>query len=518
MLMRRLSLSQRLSAVFVVLLLACCAASVALQIREGEQHEQEVIQRLSLDLAPHIASYPELMAAGEFNPFAVRGLFDKLMVVNPSVEVYLLDAAGRIQSYSAPEGAVKRMRVDLSPIESLLDGGSLPILGDDPRDAEARKVFSAAPLGSADRKAGFVYVILQGESRDSLAEHVHAGGAAEAMLWSMALVALLGLLAGLTAFHQITRPLRTLTEAVRGLKRHGMSWLPQARPLLEQAANSGSDMMLLSQSFEQLALRIDEQWRTLRDQDQQRREFFANLSHDLRTPLTSLHGYLETLRMKSDALDPQERLRYLDIALGQSRKVGLLAQEMFELARLEYGMVRPQMEQFFLPDLLQDVFQKFELAAEARRQVMVADIAPGLPPVTADLAMLERVLVNLIDNAVRATPAGGKITVQLQSDGQGGIVVTVRDTGPGISPVQARHLFERPVFTGYAAAQEKRSGGFGLMIVDRILRLHKSTIRLLPQFGSGAVFQFVLTSSPADKQAFASDRDSGLLTAGTERA
>jgi len=494
MLMRNLSLSQRLSAVFVVLLLACCAASVALQMRGSERHEQEVIQRLSLDLAPQIAGYPELVAAGGFNPPAVRDLFDKLMAVNPSVEVYLLDTTGRIVSYSAPEGAVKRTRVDLAPIESLLGGGTLPVFGDDPRNPGGRKVFSAAPLKSAGGEAGFVYVVLQGSSRDSLAERVHAGGAANAMLWSMGLVALLGLLAGLTAFHLITRPLRTLTEAVRGLEAHGMSWLPQARPLFRRAADSGSDLLLLSRSFEGLAQRIDEQWRALRDQDRLRRELFANLSHDLRTPLTSLHGYLETLRMKSDALDPRERQRYLDIALEQSRKVGRLAQEMFELARLEYGMVRPQMEPFFLTDLLQDVFQKFELAAEARKQRLVADIGSGLPQVMADLAMMERVLVNLIDNAVRATPVGGDITVRLRPHGGGGVEVTVCDTGPGIAPALAEHLFERPAFTGYAAAQETRSGGFGLMIVDRILQLHKSTIRLLPQPGAGAVFQFVLRS------------------------
>jgi signal transduction histidine kinase len=124
----------------------------------------------------------------------------------------------------------------------------------------------------------------------------------------------------------------------------------------------------------------------------------------------------------------------------------------------------------------------------------VADIGSGLPQVMADLAMMERVLVNLIDNAVRATPVGGDITVRLRPHGGGGVEVTVCDTGPGIAPALAEHLFERPAFTGYAAAQETRSGGFGLMIVDRILQLHKSTIRLLPQPGAGAVFQFVLRS------------------------
>ncbi|WP_183043422.1 sensor histidine kinase [Alicycliphilus denitrificans] len=490
--MQRLSFSQRLSAVFVVLLLACCAASVALQMRGSERHEQEVIQRLSLDLAPQIARYPELMEPRGFNPSAVSGLFDKLMAVNPSVEVYLLDAGGHIQSYSAPEGAVKRLQVDLAPVRRLLGGGALPIFGDDPRSPDGRKVFSAAPLKAAGRDAGYVYVILQGESRESLAARVNAGSAANAMLWSMALVALLGLVAGLAAFRLITRPLRTLTEAVRGLETQGMSWLPQARPLLRQAARSGGEIALLGQSFERLAQRTQEQWQALRNQDQQRRELFANLSHDLRTPLTSLHGYLETLRMKSEVLEPQEQRRYLDIALEQSRKVGRLAQEMFELARLEYGVVKPEMEQFFLTDLLQDVFQKFELAVEAKHQRLVADIAPGLPPITADLAMMERVLMNLIDNAVRAAPEGGEITVELQPHAQGGIEVTVRDTGPGISAALQEHLFERPAFTGYAAAQGARSGGFGLMIVHRILQLHESTIRLMSRPGAGAVFRFVL--------------------------
>lgn len=489
--LQRLSLSQRLSAVFVALLLACCAASVALQLRGSEKHEQEVIQRLSQDLAPQIARYPELMEPQGLNPSAVHGLFDKLMAVNPSVEVYLLDERGRIQSYSAPEGAVKRSQVNLAPVRQLLSGGALPVFGDDPRSPDGKKVFSVAPLKAAGRNAGYVYVILQGENRESLASHVNTGSAANTMLRSMALVALLGMVAGLAAFRLIIRPLRTLTQAVRGLETHGMSWLPQARPLLREAARGGSEIELLSQSFERLAQRTQEQWQALRNQDQQRRELFANLSHDLRTPLTSLHGYLETLRMKSEVLEPQEQCRYLDIALEQSRKVGRLAQEMFELARLEYGVVKPEMEQFFLADLLQDVFQKFELAVEAKKQRLMADIAPGLPPVTADLAMIERVLVNLIDNAIRATAEGGAITVQLQPHGQGCTEVMVRDTGPGISSELQAYLFERPVFTG-TLGQEARSGGFGLMIVHRILQLHKSTIRLMSQPGAGAVFRFVL--------------------------
>lgn len=120
-----------------------------------------------------------------------------------------------------------------------------------------------------------------------------------------------------------------------------------------------------------MAKRIAEQWKTLAEQDQQRREFIANISHDLRTPLTSLHGYLETLSVKSSSLSDAERKRYLDIALAQSLKVGRLAQELFELARLEYGVVKPQKERMSFSELLQDIFQSLSLRLKPVRLGLV---------------------------------------------------------------------------------------------------------------------------------------------------
>ena len=305
----------------------------------------------------------------------------------------------------------------------------------------------------------------------------------------MAVVALLGLLAGLAAFRLITRPLRELTQTVQTFEHEGVTAFSRTTPTLERIARGGDDIATLGQSFLGMTRRIAEQWQALTAQDQQRRELFANISHDLRTPLTSLHGYLETLLMKADRLDASESRRYLEIALGQSRKVGRLAQELFELARLEYGVVKPDKETFALADLVQDVFQKFELAAEARRQRLVPHIAPDLPGVTADLGMIERVLTNLLDNAIRHTPEGGEISVRLQPDGAA-VRVEVSDTGPGIPRELQPVLFTRPAF----ASGSERGGGLGLMIVRRILQLHDSDIRLESRPGQGAVFAFALAS------------------------
>jgi signal transduction histidine kinase len=485
------TLSRRLSAVFALLLLVCCGASAWLQVRSSGLHEQEVIQRLSSGLAAHIAENTELMKPGGLDQAAVKDLFDKLMAVNPSVEVYVLAPDGRIEAQAAPAGHLKRESVALAPIRRLLAGAPLPIAGDDPRSVGGSKVFSVAPLRMGGRDAGYVYVVLQGEDLDVLVANAAADNVLRTMLWSMGLVALLGLLAGLAAFRLITRPLRELTSAVKRFETEGIASLESETPTLERLSQGTDEIAQLGQAFTQMTRRIAEQWRELTLQDQQRRELFANISHDLRTPLTSLHGYLETLLLKAGTLDEAERRRYLEIALGQSRKVGRLAQEVFELARLEYGVVKPEKENFALADLVQDVFQKFELAAEARHQRLKPDIAPGLPVVSADLGMIERVLTNLLDNAIRHTPAGGEIVVQLRQENTG-VAVQVSDTGPGIPGDLQKALFMRPVFMSGSRTDSASSGGLGLVIVKRILQLHGSDIRLVQQPDKGAVFRFQL--------------------------
>ncbi|MDR5762425.1 HAMP domain-containing sensor histidine kinase [Caballeronia sp. LZ035] len=492
----KLTLSQRLFAVFCVLLLACCGASAWLQIRASDLREKEVIQSLSRGLATHVAHDGALADAKDIDAPAVRRLFSQLMVVNPSVEVYLLDNTGRIRADDAPPGHLRRERVDLAPIERFLKGDALPILGDDPRSADKRKVFSAAPLGVAGQPPfGYVYVVLLGEQHDALAAKASASAVLRTTLASMGLVTLLGLVAGVVAFGLVTRPLRRLTEAMR---RFDASAAPGEPPLATLpaavAADERDEIVVLESAFAQMAARIGEQWRELGRQDRERREMVANISHDLRTPLASLHGYLETLTLKSESLAAAERRRYLSIALAQSTKVGHLAQSLFELARLEHGMVALEREAFSLPDLLQDVFEKFELPAQSRGVQLNAHLAQRLPSVLGDLGMIERVLTNLLDNAIRHTPPQGAVDVTLgHVDEEGGrVCITVSDTGPGIPPDMRDALFQRPFTSGGT-----HRGGLGLLIVQRMLQLNDSQIRLIDTGAHGTTFRFDLPAASA---------------------
>lgn len=487
------SLYGRIALAFAVLTLAFAGMVGWLGFTTIGLHQQELLQRLSRGLAAHIADHLTLSGPDGLDQKAIADLFHMLMVVNPSIEVYLLDGSGKIEAHLAPDGHLKRNHVDLEPVRRFLadadSNASLPILGDDPRSASERKIFSAAALprvgGGADR---YLYVILAGEAYQQLAADLWEGRILRTAGAVSAAAFLSTILFGLLVFAAITRRLDALTVAVCRLEQQGFA----GRLELPDRVTGGRDeISRLARAFRLMAHRIAEQFRELERQDRLRRELVADIAHDLRTPLTALHGYLEAMQRKSEASAPEERERYLEIALRQSRKVGRLAEELFDLAHLEYAGTRPRLEVFSLAELVQDVIQKFEMPAQGSNVSVLADVTHGAAPVRADIGMIERVLVNLLDNAVRHTPAGGRIRIDIVQR-VGKVGVSIADTGPGIEPEHLPRLFDRPSPLGRRPG--RLSGGLGLLIVNRILALHGSPISVESVLGRGTVFRFELTS------------------------
>ena len=222
-----------------------------------------------------------------------------------------------------------------------------------------------------------------------------------------------------------------------------------------------------------------------------RRDLIANVSHDLRTPLAALHGYLETLLVKGTSLSPEQRNGYLETAVRQSERLGILIEELFELVKLDFKSFELHPEPVQLGELAQDVVQKFSLLAEGKRVALQADIGPGLPSVHADIGLMERVLENLIDNALRHTPAGGSVSVAVRPDGER-VQVRVADTGSGIPAAEIPHIFERFYRVDKSRAARTGGAGLGLAIVKRIMDLHAARIEVESTPLEGAAFSFAL--------------------------
>lgn len=487
------SLYARLASSLVVLVILLGGLNLLVMLYAGRIYLQELNQQLNRTLAANLIAENRLrVEQGRFDPAVLEPIFHTYMVVNPSIEVYLLDDEGRILAYSAPAGKVKRERVDLAPLRSFLDGGHhLPIVGDDPRDRTGRTVFSAAPIGPLDQPEGYLYVVLAGEQLESIAAMLRDSYILRVAIYIVAGAALFGVLAGLWLLFRITRRLRRLDRAVSAFAADDFTHLPA---LEEFDAASGDELDRLGRTFKSMAERITAQVGTLKKTDALRRELVANVSHDLRTPIASLQGYLETLLMKADTLSAKERTEYLQIAMRHSERLGTLVAELFDLAKLESGHTQLQCESFSAGELVQDVALKYQLPATEAGIRIRTDIPPDLPFVHADIGLIERVLTNLLDNALRHTPEGGTISVTLAAEDDQ-VKVRVANTGDSIPADELPHLFDRFYQVKKSQREAGDGVGLGLAIVKRILELHAASIAVYSSLRAGTRFDFSLPAS-----------------------
>ena len=434
------------------------------------------------------------MNDGEINLEALEQIFHTLMVINPSIEVYLLDSEGQILSFSAPKDVVVREQVSMEPIDRFLEADlPLPILGDDPRNPDGHKVFSVAPVGDEADPDGYLYIVLAGQQWDSAIAVLRGSYILRAGVAAAAAGLLVALLGGLMAFALITRRLSQLERSMTRFRDGGF----QGHQPVSVAGRSARDEIdRLAHTFDEMAERLAAQLRELEKTDRLRRELVTNISHDLRTPLTSLRGYLETLNLKQDTISDPERERYVDAAIRQSDRLNRLVTDLFELARLDSGTRELEIEPLALTELVQDGVQQFQLEAENKGVKLSAQLPNGPASIRGDVGLLARVLDNLLANGLRHTPTGGSITVELREDDEV-VLLTVQDTGTGIDSQDLPHVFER-LFHGSRSPVDSSGAGLGLAIAKRVVDLHGGKIWVESQPTQGATFFVSLPQNPAE--------------------
>lgn len=221
--------------------------------------------------------------------------------------------------------------------------------------------------------------------------------------------------------------------------------------------------------------------------DIMRKELIANVSHDLRTPLASIQGYIETLLIKKDELDPGRFEKYLNTTLRSTEKLRTLVDELFELSRLESKERQLIIEPIALADLIHDTVNNLKIDAQKKGVELRAEVAKDLPQVKADIALIDRVLQNLISNSIKFCNDGDSVTVRTKALGNS-IEVSVADTGVGISAEDLPHVFNR-----FHKGKTPNSGtGLGLAIVKNVLELHNSNYNIKSIEKEGTTFSFNL--------------------------
>lgn len=293
------------------------------------------------------------------------------------------------------------------------------------------------------------------------------------------LVALGTTSAALLIFGPVRRRLQSLEEAAR--KVGGGDLTARARE------DGGDEVATVAHAFNQMTTDLAARAAELEAADRTRRLLLADVSHELMTPLTAMRGYLETLSMHAQALNPETRDRYLAIIQDETRRVEHIVGDLLDLARLESGGDSLELQDVPLEDLFGRVVARHEREAAQKNVTIATNIAPGAEIVTGDPMRLEQAFQNLAANALRHTPPGGRITLGAELDARE-VVISIRDTGSGISPEHLAHVFDRFYKVDPARAGQAAGSGLGLSIVKAIVERHRGRISVASRPGEGTWF------------------------------
>lgn len=285
--------------------------------------------------------------------------------------------------------------------------------------------------------------------------------------------------AALLIFGPVRPRLRSLEEAARKVG---------AGDLTARAREDGADeVSALARAFNQMTHDLQQRAAELQAADRTRRLLLADVSHELMTPLTGMRGYLETLSLHAESLDPETRERYLAIIRDETHRVEHIVGDLLDLSRLEGGGESFDAQDVPLEDLFGRVLARHGREAERKGVELTTNVAPGAEIVTGDPMRLEQALQNLAANALRHTPKGGQIALNAVHE-EGAIVVTVADTGAGIAPEHLAHVFDRFYKVDPSRARSATGSGLGLSIVKAIIERHGGSVSASSRVGGGTTF------------------------------
>lgn len=476
------SLFWKIGATFLITLIILSAVYLYISVYTAEMYFQEASQKLNAEIAPHIASENKCFIDGKANEEALKEVFHDVMIINPSIEVYLLDTEGKILTYFAPNKIIELEYVPLEPIKEFIsDTTNLFVMGVDPKNKHSMKGFSASEVYEDSTFMGYIYVILGGEEYENASHFVFGSYMLRLGLRSMTITLIAAALISLLALAFITKNLRKIIYVIREFKDGDL----HARVKLKGKGEFGE----FAGSFNEMADTIVRNIEEIKTMDNLRRELVANVSHDLRTPLATIQGYIETLLMKTDTLSNAERNKYLETIFRSTERLKNLIEELFELSKLEARETKPNPEAFSIAELVQDIQQKNLIRAEDKKIDLSLKFPYDLPLVNADIGMMEKVLQNLLDNALKFTPNGGNITIRLTPQ-DNFVTVSVKDDGQGISEDALPHIFERYQKAERTNLIENEGLGLGLAIVKKILEVHEIVIKVTSSESKGTEFLF----------------------------
>ena len=393
-----------------------------------------------------------------------------------NTEVYIVNREGTIVIDSGIPGIVAGERMKENELDQLKNGESiekeyqfLP--------ATERFLVSGKPIYNDRQFEGGIFVLSSIDNIDR----------------SMAQVTRLVTVAGIGAFllaigftlilsRKLSAPLLEMQEATRKIAKGDLK--------TRVSVLSGDEVGQLASAINDLAVEL-ERYRV------NRQEFFANISHELRTPISYLEGYANVLMHELYDTE-EEKKQYLSIICDESKRLIRLLNDLFDLAKAEEGHLDLEMEPLDVIEIMNAVIVKVEFMAHAKGLTIEKDFDKSVQPIIGDRQRMEQIFINLLENAIRYTESG-KILVKVQNGNDGQVKVAMADTGIGIPEDELPLIFERFHRVEKSRSKDHGGTGLGLSIVKKLVELQGGTIRVSSKLREGTTFEITFPVHKNDK-------------------
>jgi signal transduction histidine kinase len=446
-------------------------------------YHQASTQLLNKDVADHIAKFTSPFDKNGINKQKADSVFEDAMVLSPSSEVYFLDTAGTVIAYHAPQKDIRLWRIPLTNIHQYIAAnGRHYIKAPDPKDPLHLKIFSAAEVYVQNQKLGYIYVILNSKSSESIMGTLLGSHVGNLAVKAFATIIVLSLLISILYLMRLRKSFNRMADVLRRFEDGDYTVRFQTK--------KQDELALVGHAFNNMADLLLQNINNLKKSEQDRKDFIAIISHDLRTPLAIVRGYAETLliRKNTKEISDEQRHEYVQLILHKIHQVEIMVRQLFELSRIEAAEFKPNKEPFVLSEIVQEIINTFQLAAAEKGVSLRCTQCQYHVWVHADVSMIERAVQNLIENALKSTPAGGTIQVSIVLDANH-LVFSIANTG---NPMPDDLIQWINTFKEDNSLLRKRPAklGLGLLIVQKILLLHDSSLEAYTQEGTRNIFTF----------------------------
>ena len=475
----------KISAVLLLLLVGMTALQAVLLANFFRKFGYEAEQLLNLDLADSLAAELLPVMTPKIDYPELQNQLYRLSVLFPRYGIYIVDKQGTLRFYLGEKINLNVTKIAVEPIERLLVTDSrptLPLFGDNPKGKDALAIFSASKIEFGG-EPGYLYVVLSNDRNETVASVLRGSYLIANSVAGFALTVAITAAIGLLLFSRLTRRLGSMTEVVTGFDSGDLG----KRITVDSADEIGQ----LAHSFNRMADTIVSNIEELKATDKLRRDLVASISHDLRSPITSVRGYLEEVQELPEPVEWSRVQPAVSVAYKNVRHLENLVSELFEYSKLEAKDTKPELAPCSLSSLCEWIILKFEPIAERFGVQLLLDTPGSLPDVLADRSLLERVLSNLVENGLRYNHSGGTVTITA-TVAEPFVQVQVRDTGIGISDEDLPRIFESFFRVDKARSKDLPGTGLGLAIVKKIIEAHGAEISVHSAVGEGTEFRFSL--------------------------